>query len=206
MLVRVESVSGGAAPGPPGRWSAGPAVVAVLLLLAGCGSSGPSGQAGAPPAPREASGTPPAAREPAALPGDPAAEEQMVLAAYRCMWEAYDRAGRAPRADPGDGRLARCATGRALQALIDGLESMRQEERVVEGAVVLGPEVVELSGTGAQVRDCADSTGWLTVERRTGQVVGDPRGRQLIVADLLRVGGVWKVSLFGVREVGSCVG
>jgi hypothetical protein len=100
----------------------------------------------------------------------------MVLVAYRCMWEAYDRAGRAPQADPGDRRLPRCATGPALQALVDGLASMRREGRVIEGRVVLDPEVVELSGAGARVRDCADSTGWLTVERRTGEVAGDPRG------------------------------
>jgi hypothetical protein len=41
-------------------------------------------------------------------PVDPvAAAEQAALKAYRCMWAAYDAAGRAPAADPDDQRLDR---------------------------------------------------------------------------------------------------
>jgi hypothetical protein len=146
----------------------------------------------------------------ASTPVDPvAAAERAALGAYRCMWAAYDAAGRAPAADPDDDRLERCASGDALQALVAGLTSMRDDRRVIEGEVVLSPEVVRLepqgSPTSARVRDCGDSTNWLTVYLETGEVTDDPRGRQLIVADLEDVGGgMWKVTSFGVREVGSC--
>jgi hypothetical protein len=143
-------------------------------------------------------------------PADPvAAAEQAVLDAYRCMWAAYDAAGRVPAADPEDDRLDQCATGDALEALVSGLTSIRDDGRVIEGEVVLSPEVVQLgpeeSPTRAQVRDCGDSTNWLTVYLQTGEVTDEPRGRQLIVADLENVaGGEWKVTSFGVRGVGSC--
>jgi hypothetical protein len=141
---------------------------------------------------------------------DPVAvAEQAALEAYRCMWAAYDAAGRAPAANPDDDRLEQCATGDALQALVRGLTSMRDDGRVIDGEVALSPEVMLLepedSPVRAQVRDCGDSTNWLTVDLDTGEVTDDPRGRRLIVADLEDVGGgVWKVTLFGVREIGSC--
>ena len=86
---------------------------------------------------------------------------------------------------------------------------MRDDGRVIEGEVVLSPQVVSLepedSPVRAQVRDCGDSTNWLTVYLDTGEVTDDPRGRQLVVADLEDVGGgTWKVTSFGVREIGSC--
>jgi hypothetical protein len=143
-------------------------------------------------------------------PADPVAgAEEAVVAAYRCMWAAYDQAGRAPQANPDDDRLAQCATDDALDALVRGLTSMRDDGRVIDGEVVLTPEVVVLaledSPMRAQVRDCGDSSDWLTVDAATGEVTDDPRGRQLIVADLQEVGGgTWKVTSFGVREVGSC--
>jgi hypothetical protein len=125
------------------------------------------------------------------------------------MWDAYDQAGRAPGADPDDERLALYAAGRALQVLINGLASLREDGLVVEGAVVLDPQVTELSPpsspTAARIEDCGDSSSWLTVDVQTGEVADDPRGRQLVIADVRDTGrGAWKVVDFAVRGVGSC--
>jgi hypothetical protein len=138
-----------------------------------------------------------------------AAAEHAVLEAYRGMWAAYDAAGRAPEANPDDEGLATFATDDALQLLIDGLTSMREDGLVIDGAVDLNPVVVDLSPTGspneARIEDCGDSTKWLTVRLDTGEVTDDPRGRQLVIAQVRDVGsGVWKVVSFAVREVGSC--
>jgi hypothetical protein len=178
------------------------APVATLLILAGCTSD-----TAAPEDPPAATRT----EVPVSpTPADPvAAAEQAALEAYRCMWAAYDAAGRAPTANPNDNRLEYCATDDALQALVEGLTSMRDDGRVIEGEVVLSPEVVQLEPenvpTQARVRDCGDSTNWLTVYLETGEATDEPRGRQLIVAELEDVGdGIWKVTSFGVRGVGSC--
>jgi hypothetical protein len=145
-------------------------------------------------------------------PADPvAAAEDAVVAAYRCMWAAYDQAGRAPQANPDDDRLARCATGDALDALVEGLLLMRNDDLVIEGEVRLNPVVVELSPGSApieaRIEDCGDSSDWVTVRRDTGEVTDDPRGRQLVIANLRDTGdGVWKVVDFAVRGIGSCAG
>ena len=178
------------------------APLAILLLLAACTSD--------TEAPNDPPETTPTGAAVSPTPVDPvAAAEQAALEAYRCMWAAYDAAGRAPAANPEDDRLEQCATGDALGALVRGLTSMRDDGRVIEGEVVLSPQVVSLepedSPVRAQVRDCGDSTNWLTVYLDTGEITDDPRGRQLVVADLEDVGGgTWKVTSFGVREIGSC--
>ena len=177
-------------------------VLTAMVAAVAMAACSPDATAPVDPAPTVVTASP--------TPADPvAAAEEAVVAAYWCMWAAYDQAGRAPQANPDDDRLAQCATDDALDALVRGLTSMRNDGRVIDGEVLLSPEVVELaledSPMRAQVRDCGDSSDWLTVDAATGEVTDDPRGRQLIVADLQELGGgTWKVISFGVRDVGSC--
>jgi hypothetical protein len=178
--------------------------VVVAVSVAGCGGGGEVPEAGPTSA---AAGESPS---PSPSPADPVAvAERLAMAAYEGMWAAYDAAGRAPQADPDDPRLAEFAHDRALDVLVSGLAALRDRGEVIEGEVVLHPEVVELTPAAAptevEIEDCGDSTTWLTVDAQTGEVSDDPRGRQLVFATVRDVGdGQWKVVDFAVREVGSC--
>jgi hypothetical protein len=185
-----------------GAGRAAVALAAILVVVAaGCGDRG-----GAQLDPTGIRVTP---QVPTASPVDASvAARAAVLEAYRGMWAAFDQAGRGPRADPDDPRLARYATGDALRVLVGGLASMREDGVVIDGEVVLAPEVVDLSPahepTRARVEDCGDSTNWLTVSLDTGRVSDGPRGRQLVIANLHHTADGWKVVDFAVRGVGSC--
>ena len=184
-----------------GAGRAAVAAAAMLVVVAGCGD-----QSGAQPDP---TGIRVTTQATASTPVDEVAlAEAAVLEAYRGMWAAFDQAGRAPRADPDDPRLAAYAAGDALRVLVGGLASMREDGVVIDGEVVLAPEVVDLSPaqepTTARVEDCGDSTNWLTVSLDTGRVSDGPRGRQLVIANLHHTAGGWKVVDFAVRGVGSC--
>lgn len=174
----------------------------ALILLTACGPAGHGAE-------RRPASTGPAAASPTTQPAEPVVSaEQRALEAYEQMWAAYDRAGRAPAADPDDAALAVHADGRALRLLTAGLRSLREQGLVIDGRVELNPVVVELSTPGeptlARIEDCGDSSGWLTVDARTGQVSDEPRGRQLVIATVAVVDGQWKVTDFAVRGVGSC--
>jgi hypothetical protein len=60
--------------------------------------------------------------------------------------------------------------------------------------------------TKVGITDCGDSTNWLKYRKNSGELVDDqPGGRQLINAVVEQQSdGSWKVSDFGVHEVGSC--
>jgi hypothetical protein len=142
-------------------------------------------------------------------PADPvAAAEQAALEAYRGMWDVYTLAGRPPEANPDEPQLARYATGDALEVLMRGLMSMRDQGLVTEGSMLLAPEVTNLSPaslpTGVQVTDCADTSDAARVRADGRPFEDEPGGRRLIVADVEDTGEGWKVTSFGVRDAGSC--
>ena len=181
------------------------AAATMAAALGGC-SGGGGGLADDPPA-----ATPPAATTlpPARSSVDDSEVEPAVLAAYVGMWEAYESAGQPPAADPGSPVLARYAAGEALDALVNGLVSMRGAGLVFQGRVVFAPEVVEVSPASvparARVEDCADSTGSARVRADGAPFADEPGGLRRIVAELERGrAGGWKVTSFAVLEVGSC--
>ena len=167
------------------------ALLAVLLTLTACGSSGESA-----PAPSASTLKP--------LLGN----EDRAVAAYRGMWTAYAEAGQT--ADPTHPSLARYADGKALAALREALRGFRQLGQRTQGAPVLAPNVAKRSAAAdgrpatVEVVDCVDTTQWL-VYAQDGELADDkPGGRRRLGATVTEVGGVWKVTLFGVREVGTC--
>jgi hypothetical protein len=176
--------------------------VAVAAALAGCG------QGTLDPAPAVG----PTLRAPATTSlttADPqASTEQEVLAAYRGMWAAYDRAGSPPAADHGHPSLALYATGDALLVLVDGLRSLQDQGLVTEGEVALFPEVTHISldttTPRARVEDCADTTASFRVRADGTPFEDEPGGRRMVTAQLEESAGIWKVIRFTVREVGSC--
>lgn len=183
-------------------------VLVAALVVAGCGSDG--GGSSEPTAGSSTGAAPTPAASESAVAVDPvAAAERAVLAAYRGMWAAYQRAGQPPTADPDRPGLRRYAAGDALGVLTDGLTGYREDGLVFTGEVVLSPEVTDLwpadDPVQATVQDCADSSGSQVVRADGEPYEDEPGGRRLITADVEDVGeGTWKVTSFAVQPVGSC--
>lgn len=187
----------------------GPATVAVVLLLVVLLAGG--GCSAAAPERVDAPSTPPVLRAPSPSPPDPvSAAAQAALAAYAGMWAAYDEAGRAPQADPDHPALAQFVTRDALEGLRTGLGRLRERGLVFEGGYALtAPEVVDLdppdAPTRAEVEDCLDSRDWVVVRADGGEYDDEPGGRRAVFADIeLGEDGVWRVTGFALRAVGTC--
>ncbi|WP_300015838.1 hypothetical protein [Pseudonocardia sp.] len=176
-------------------------VASVLALTAGC-SVGTSPSPSPPPMPD----TPSAQASPAPSADDLAGQE--ALAAYRGMWDDFVAAG--TTSDWQSTSLGRHATGQALTNLSRGLYADSANGLVTRGAPVLSPEVSSVEPSGAPVRvivaDCGDSTNWLKYREDDGTRATDGSGgRRLINALVERQSdGSWKVSDYGVQELGSC--
>jgi hypothetical protein len=65
------------------------------------------------------------------------------------MWQAFAQAGLTANAD--DPRLARYATGNALDTLKSGLSSYKNKGRILEGKLVAAPHVTAPSGSANPV-------------------------------------------------------
>lgn len=134
--------------------------------------------------------------------------KQEALAAYRAMWQDFVTAGKT--SDWQSPQLAQHATGIALQNLSRGLYADHQNGVVSKGEPVLQPAVSSVEPTTdpktVMITDCGDSTNFLKYDKDTDRPVdNEPGGRQLINATVeLQADGSWKVSDFGIHEVGTC--
>jgi hypothetical protein len=134
--------------------------------------------------------------------------KQDALAAYLGMWQDFVVAGRT--SDWQSTALGDHATGLALQSLSRGLYSDRYRGLVTKGEPILNPSVSSAepadAPTKVMVTDCGDSTNWLKYRTDNGELAdNEPGGRQLINAIVLKqADGSWKVSEYGVHQVGSC--
>ncbi|MFV2021703.1 hypothetical protein [Micromonospora sp. LOL_023] len=135
------------------------------------------------------------------------AAENAALDAYRGMWAAYAKAGLT--ANPDEPDLSRFASDGALETLRRGLAAYRGKKQVLKGEYVLNPQVAEVVLTSSPatvtITDCIDDSSFL-VYTQSGEPINDvPGGRQAARATVtnLDVGG-WKVTSFGVQDVGSC--
>jgi hypothetical protein len=124
------------------------------------------------------------------------------------MWKDFVAAGRT--SDWQSSSLGTHATGLALQSLSRGLYSDHYKGLVTKGEPILNPSVSSAepvdAPTKVMVTDCGDSTNWLKYRKDNGELADyEPGGRQLINAIVLKQSdGSWKVSEYGVHEVGSC--
>jgi hypothetical protein len=177
------------------------AVSTVGLALTSCNSE---------PASATATTTPPA-RPSSAAPTTPASPvdqaRQAALAAYRGMWHDFVVAG--TTSDWQSASLGQYATGIALTTLSRGLYADHYNGLVTKGEPVLNPTVSSLDPATAPrkiiVTDCGDSTHWLKYRADNGQLDDTPGGRRLINAIVEKqADGSWKVTDFGVHDVGSC--
>ncbi|MCI3928834.1 hypothetical protein [Streptomyces sp. AN091965] len=180
---------------------------AALLVVGGCGG---------PPATKpsedvdadgdETTSTQKAAASPSTSTAGTARER--ATAAYVGMWR--DMAEAARTSDWKSPRLARYATGDALETITRGMYTDHRNGLITKGMPENAPRVTKLAPasapTTAVISDCGDSTHWLKYRKRTGGLVDDePGGRQSISAEVKKQkSGGWKVTRFAVWEVGSC--
>lgn len=188
-----------------GRVAAWVAVGGAALLLAGCTTA--SHAVASTSAHRSVTRTTTTA-PPSTVPSPVLAAQRQALAAYRGMWAAFVAAGQT--SDWRSAQLSRYATGLALTNLARSLYTDHANGLVTKGQPLLSPRVS--SAIPSQdpftviVTDCGDSTHWLKHRADTGALVDDaPGGRHLINAVVQRQSdGTWKVSDYGVQDVGTC--
>ncbi|TCO62924.1 hypothetical protein [Actinocrispum wychmicini] len=133
--------------------------------------------------------------------------KQDALASYRGMWQDFVSAG--TTSDWQSPKLGEHATGIALTNLTHGLRTDSDSGLVTKGQPILNPTVssVDPSDNPSKivVSDCGDSSQWLKYRADNGQLADTPGGRRLINAIVERqVDGVWRVSDFGVHDLGTC--
>jgi hypothetical protein len=134
--------------------------------------------------------------------------KQDALAAYRGMWQDFVEAGHT--SDWQSPKLGQYATGVALTNLSRGLYADHYNGLVTKGEPTLNPSVSSVESPNdpkkITVTDCGDSTHWLKYRADNGQPADNtPGGRRLINAVVQeQADGSWKVTEYGVHEVGSC--
>jgi len=170
----------------------------TVIMLSACN--------GAPVA--TTSSTPTPALPPSSTASSADVARDKATAAYQGMWGDFVAAGKT--SDWQSARLRHNATGIALDKLSQSLYGDNYKGLVTKGEPVLRPSVstVEPEGDPRKivVTDCGDSSNALKYRADNGQLADDkPGGRHLINAVVEKqADGSWKVSDFGVHEVGSC--
>lgn len=129
-----------------------------------------------------------------------------AIKAYEGMWNAYAEAGET--ANHKSPKISRYATGNARTRIVAALLSYRDEGLVTKGRPKLSPEVTSMKPASrpstVEISDCADSTGWTTHKRGSGDQVDEPAGKRKITATVVLKDGDWKVKDFDAKEIGSC--
>ena len=178
----------------------------LVLWLAGC-TPDPSPSTSTP-SPNGSTPSSPPSSSPSPTATDAAAQVQLAIAAYRGMWDAYLRVLQNPNPDSPD--LATYASGDAFNTLVKGVRELRDKGLKGEGSFVMDPRPTEIAPASdpkkVSVRDCFNDGGARVVRATPGPAYSDkPGGRRLCLATVERQGdGSWKVTSFGLREVGTC--
>ncbi|PKV94758.1 hypothetical protein ATK30_5643 [Amycolatopsis echigonensis] len=175
-------------------------------MAAGCSAGSPSDPA--PAGSSEAPGAPTSAAAPPASTAPADAARQGAVAAYLGMWE--DMAAAAKTSNWQDPRLGQHATATALTNITRGLYADKANGLVTKGQPKNSPKVSSVEPptdpTKVIVADCGDDSNWQHYRADNGQPANDgPSGRRQINAVVERQGdGAWRVTDFGIHEVGSC--
>ncbi|MBG0569010.1 hypothetical protein [Actinoplanes aureus] len=177
--------------------------MASLGFLVGIAAVGCTSEASPDPTVPSASQSKPSA---ATIP-DATTAGRDAIAAYRGMWQAYTAALAIP--DPAYPDLARYADGEALDVLTEGVQETKDGGLKGTGGVVVSPEVTSAAPVDAptevQITDCLDSSGSQIVRASPGPPYSDsPGGKRRAEASVRWQPSGWKVSSFGVLEVGTC--
>ena len=173
-------------------------VVAMLLLVTGCGGRHGGGSASGASASVAASSS--ASMTPRVV------AERDALAAYAGMWMTM--AKDAETSNPDDPELRRYAADKALALVVNSLAVDKQRGVLSLGRPVLHPRVVSLTPPDApveaEIEDCGNDADWTKVKASGEPVNSVPGGNRKITATVRVVDGTWKVVKTVVGEVGSC--
>jgi hypothetical protein len=181
------------------------AATAAGALLAGC-SSTPTTHSPATPGTVSAEPSAPSSAPPSTSPVEEA--KQQALTAYRGMWDAFSEA--ATTSDWRSPALGRYATGVALTNLSRGLYADHYNGLVTKGTPTHSAEAASFepqeNPTTVVVTDCSASTKALKYHADTGALADETGGGRRLINGVVerQADGSWKVSDFGVHEVGSC--
>jgi hypothetical protein len=160
----------------------------------------------APPATTAPASASPSAAPTSAAPQSREQASQAAIDAYVGMWNAFLKASEL--GDPAYAELPKYTSGLALTRLTDGLKANQANGLLGRGQSVYHPTVESLSPptapTKASIRDCMDTSKTALYKADGSPYKDTPGGLRLVLADVERINGVWKVTSFGVREVGSC--
>ena len=179
------------------------AISTVALALTSCTSGTPGGSA--------TNKSTPLVRPSSAAPTTPVSPvdqaKQAALAAYRGMWRDFVVAG--TTSDWQSASLGQYATGIALTNMSRGLYADHYNGLVTKGEPVLSPSVSSVDPLTDPkktiITDRGDSTQWLKYRADNGKLADTPGGRRLINAIVEKqADGSWKVTDFGVHNVGTC--
>jgi hypothetical protein len=187
------------------RNGAAPLITAITLALTvpGCDPTDNPQPTLAPP-PETTTATAAPAPSPPTDPHDN--PQQQAIDAYVGMQRAYLIA--TETADPHHPDLARYAAGEALHRLRNGLASIRDKGLRGRGEVTFDAKVQSLDPVDQPVKitiqDCMDTTASELYKVSGDPYEDEPGGLQLVVATVEIVDGTWKVTSFGVHEVGTC--
>lgn len=169
----------------------------ALITLTACDSS-----------PLSTTSTQPATTSPMSTSPQPVGAHEQAVAAYRQMWSDFATAGKT--SDWQSSSLGHHATGIALNKLTQSLHGDNDKGIVTKGEPVLNPSVSTVEPQDIPVKitiaDCGDSTDFLKYRKDNDALVDDnPGGRHRINATVEKqADGSWKVSDYGVHDVGSC--
>jgi len=171
-----------------------PALLALVLLLAGCRGDSGSGTAAAPSSTLSTAVTSSSSTNPTtSTTADPAVE---IVSRYKQFCEVRFELNRTP-VNPADPRLAQFATGKQLDNVVT-----ETRQRLNQGLAVRRPEpsasknrvkVVQVVGDTASLQDCATNDG-VVYRVATGQVLDDGVVTRSVEATMRRVDGVWRLA------------
>lgn len=184
----------------------GRAAIATAAVLLATVTSCSSPEASPPRGPTPKATSASAATTTSASPDNVAG--QQAIAVYEGMWADFVAAGRT--SDWESKRLGDHATGLAVTNMSRALYADKKNGLVTKGEPVLRPEVDSVkpssNPTKVIITDCGDSSETQKYYAKTGKPLkGSPGGRHRINAVVEKdSGGQWKVTDYGVHEVGSC--
>ncbi|WP_424187627.1 hypothetical protein ACOBQX_07470 [Actinokineospora sp. G85] len=124
------------------------------------------------------------------------------------MWEDFVDAG--ATSDWQSPKLGDHATGIALTTLTRSLYADRYNGLVTKGRPILNPTVTSSDPADNPVKiivsDCGESTNWLKYRADNGQLSDNESGGRRAINAIVekQSDGSWKVSDFGVHDVGTC--
>lgn len=193
----------------------GLAVVAVALLLAGCGgqasgldlqtpapevsrSAAPVAEPATPMPSLAASTTPPATTASAQTP------QQQVIAGYEAYYDLFRSLNEMPAAQR-PAALASVAVDPLYSAVLKELDSRDAAGKVTYGRTETHPEVALLQGDSAAIRDCQNTSTSGLMNKATGEklTVGVPA--YLRLSEMKRGSdGIWRITTINAYPNAKC--